>query len=38
VGFVVEKVELEQKVLQFSPVNIIPLWLSILMYHLGDEK
>jgi hypothetical protein len=22
----------------FSPVNIIPPWLSILMYHLGDEQ
>jgi hypothetical protein len=21
-----------------SPVNTIPLWLSILIYHLGDEK
>jgi hypothetical protein len=40
VGFVVEKVSLEQafiRVLGFWPVNIPP-WLSILMYHMGDEQ
>jgi len=26
------------RVLRFSPVNIIPPWLSILIYHLGDEQ
>jgi hypothetical protein len=26
------------QVLGFPPVCIIPLWLSILMYHLGDEQ
>jgi hypothetical protein len=38
VKFVVDKVALEQDfllVLQFSPVNIIPPWLSILKYHVG---
>jgi branched-subunit amino acid transport protein len=41
VGFVVDKVTLGQvflQVLQFSPVNIIPPWLSIIIYHLGDEQ
>jgi hypothetical protein len=23
---------------RFSPVSIIPLWLSILIYHMGDEQ
>jgi hypothetical protein len=26
------------RVLTFSPVNIIPPWLSIRMYHLGDNQ
>jgi hypothetical protein len=26
------------QVLQFSPISIIPPWLSILIYHLGDEQ
>jgi hypothetical protein len=37
VGFVVDKVATGQvflRVLRFSHVNIIPQWLSILMYHL----
>jgi hypothetical protein len=37
----VDKVALGQdflRVLQFSPVNIIPPWLSILIYHMGDEQ
>jgi hypothetical protein len=41
VEFVVKKVALWQvhlRVLQFSPVNIIPPWLSIFMYHLVDEQ
>jgi hypothetical protein len=41
VGFVVDKVALGQaslRVLRFSPVNIIPPWLSILIYQLGDEQ
>jgi hypothetical protein len=41
VGFVVDKVALGQAfftVLQFSPVNIIPPWLSILINHLRDEQ
>jgi branched-subunit amino acid transport protein len=41
VGFVVDKVALGQvflKVLQFSPAIIIAAWLSILIYHLGDEQ
>jgi hypothetical protein len=25
------------QVLQFSPVNVIPLWLCILIYHLWDD-
>jgi hypothetical protein len=38
-GFVVDEVSLGQ-VLRFSPVSIIPPWLSIhiLVYHLGDEQ
>jgi hypothetical protein len=38
-GFVVDEVALGQgflRVLPFSPVNIVPPWLSILMYHLDD--
>jgi hypothetical protein len=38
---VVDKVSLVHillQVLQFSLINIIPLWLSILMYHMGDEQ
>jgi hypothetical protein len=41
VGFVVGKVALGQgflRVLRFSPVSMIPLWLSILVCHLGDEN
>jgi hypothetical protein len=41
VGFVVDKVELGQVfllVLRISHVNIIPPWLSILIYHLRDEQ
>jgi hypothetical protein len=41
VGFVKAKVALGQvflQVLWFSPVNIIPPWLSVLIYHLGDEQ
>jgi hypothetical protein len=40
VGFVVDKVALGQvflRLLRFSPVNIIPPWLSMFIYHLGDE-
>jgi hypothetical protein len=40
-GFVVDKVALGQvflRVLQFSPVNIIPPLLSKLVYDLGDEQ
>jgi hypothetical protein len=40
-GFVVDKVALGQiflRVLQFSPVGIIPPGLSVFMYHLGDEQ
>jgi len=40
-GFVVDKVALGQvflQVLRFSPVSIIPPWLSILIYHLGMNK
>jgi hypothetical protein len=38
--FVVEKVALGHVFLrlQFSPVSIIPPWLSVLIYHLGDEQ
>jgi hypothetical protein len=38
---VVDKVALGKvylQVIQFSPVNIIPPWLSILIYNLGDEQ
>jgi hypothetical protein len=41
VGFVVEKVALGQDflgIVRFSPVSIIPPWLSMLIYHLGDEE
>jgi hypothetical protein len=41
VGFVVDKVALGQaflQVIQFFSVNIIPPWLSTLIYHLGDEQ
>jgi hypothetical protein len=41
VGFVVDQVMLGQvflQVLQFSPVSILTPWLSILVYHLGDEQ
>jgi hypothetical protein len=41
VGFVVDKVALGQfflKGFRISPVNIIPQWLSMLMYLLGDEQ
>jgi hypothetical protein len=40
-GFVVDNVALGQVsilVLRFSPVNIIPPWLSIHIYHLEDEQ
>jgi hypothetical protein len=36
-----DKVELEQgllRVLPYSPVSIIPPWLSIVIYHLRDEQ
>jgi hypothetical protein len=26
------------RIRSFSPVDIIPPWLSILIYHLGDEQ
>jgi hypothetical protein len=41
VGCVVDKVTLLQAfllVLRFSLVSIIPPWLSILIYYLGDER
>jgi hypothetical protein len=41
VRFVVDRVALGQVFLQvfwFSPVIIIPPWLSVLMYHLGYEQ
>jgi hypothetical protein len=41
VWLAVDKVALGQaflRVLRFFPVNIIPRWLSKLMYHLGDEQ
>jgi hypothetical protein len=41
VGLVMDKVALGLiflLVLQFSPVNINPLWPSILMYHLGAAE
>jgi hypothetical protein len=41
VGFLEEKVALGQvflQVLQFSLFNIIPPWLSMLIYHLEDEQ
>jgi hypothetical protein len=41
VGFVVDKVALGQaslQVLWFYPVGIIPPWLSVLVYRVGDEQ
>jgi hypothetical protein len=41
VGLEVDEVALGQvflQVLQLSPANIIPLWPSILMRHLGDKQ
>jgi hypothetical protein len=41
VGFVVDKVAEEQDflpVIRFSPVSIILSWLSMLIYHPGDEQ
>jgi hypothetical protein len=38
VGFVVIKVALGQVSLRYYPLNIIPPWLSMLMYHVGDEQ
>jgi hypothetical protein len=41
VGSVMDKVTLGQvflRVFRFSPVNIIPSWLTIVMYHLGGEQ
>jgi hypothetical protein len=41
VGFVVNKVALRQvflRVIRFYPANIIPSWLSVLIYLLGDEQ
>jgi hypothetical protein len=41
VGFVADIVALGQvflRVLQFSSVNIIPSYLSMLIYHLDDEQ
>jgi hypothetical protein len=41
VGFVVDNAALGQvflRVLRFSPVNIIPPWLYIFIYHLGDKQ
>jgi hypothetical protein len=41
VGFVVDKVvpgQVSLRVTCFSPVYIIPHWLFILIYHLGDEQ
>jgi hypothetical protein len=41
VEFVMDKVTLGQGflvVLRFSLVNIIPPWLSMLIYHLADEQ
>jgi hypothetical protein len=29
--------EVSLRVIRISPVDIVPPWLSILMYHLGDE-
>jgi hypothetical protein len=40
-GFVVDKVALGQiflRVLRHPPVNIVPPWLSISMYHLQDKQ
>jgi hypothetical protein len=41
VGFVIDKAALGQafiRVLRVSLVDITPPWLSILLYHLGDEQ
>jgi hypothetical protein len=41
VGLVVDRVALGQvsvRVLRFSSLSIIPLWLFMLIYHLGDEQ
>jgi hypothetical protein len=41
VGFVIDQVTMGEVFLQviwFSPVTIIPPWLSILIYHQGDEQ
>jgi hypothetical protein len=41
IGFVVDKMPVGQtilRVLRSFPVNIIPPWLSILIYHLGHEQ
>jgi hypothetical protein len=41
VGFVVDKVALRQgflRVISVTHVNIIPPWLFMLIYHLGDEQ
>jgi hypothetical protein len=41
VGFLLDKVALERvfvKVIRFSPVGIIPPWLSVFIYHVGDEQ
>jgi hypothetical protein len=41
VGFVVDKVALAKvflRVLRFSPVSIIPPWLSMSIHHLEDEQ
>jgi hypothetical protein len=38
VGFVVDEVALGQVFLRFSPFSITPPWLSMLIYHLGDEQ
>jgi hypothetical protein len=41
VGFVVDEVSLRQvflRDLRFSPVSIVPPWLSILIYNLEDEQ
>jgi hypothetical protein len=41
VGIVADRVEQGQdflRVIRFSPAYKIPPWLSILIYHLGDEQ
>jgi hypothetical protein len=40
-GYVVNKPELEKvplQVLRLLPVSIVPLWFSILLYHLGNDE